>query len=195
MALLNKSHNGRMDVSASPLTFIQQSLENFFTTRVQIRKSMIRPITLPALATLFALLLLIAPQSNAQKLELSKGQSICILGNTLAERMQHDGFLEAMIQYRNQGKEITIRNMGFSADEIDIRLRSSNFGSPESWLTKHKADVIFAMFGYNDSFAGEAGIEEFKTKLADWVAGTKKQKFNGKSAPTIVLFSPLAHET
>ena len=55
-------------------------------------------------------------------------------------------------------------------------------------------DVIFAFFGYNESFAGEAGLPKFKTDLEAWIKHTQSQKYNGKSAPKIVLFSPIAFE-
>ena len=57
-----------------------------------------------------------------------------------------------------------------------------------------KADVVFAFFGYNESFAGEAGLAKFKKDLEDFIKHTLKQKYNGKSAPRVVLFSPIAHE-
>jgi hypothetical protein len=31
------------------------------------------------------------------------------------------------------------------------------FETPDQWLTRLKADVIIAFFGYNESFQGEAG--------------------------------------
>ena len=34
------------------------------------------------------------PLGGADKLDLRQGDHICIIGNTLAERMQHDGWLE-----------------------------------------------------------------------------------------------------
>ena len=46
--------------------------------------------------TLAILLLLSATAASAQNLELKKGDHICIIGNTLAERMQHDGWLETL---------------------------------------------------------------------------------------------------
>ena len=61
-------------------------------------------------------------------------------------------------------------------------------------LTNTKADVIFAFFGYNESFAGEAGLPKFKQDLDGWLKHTLAQKYNGKSAPRLVLFSPIAHE-
>ncbi len=142
---------------------------------------------------------------------LHAGDHICIIGNTLAERMQYDGWLDTLLHARFPRHDLVIRNLGFSGDEVATRLRSKNFGSPDEWLsgkgapiggyeenrlagTNTKADVIFAFFGYNESYAGEPGLPAFKQQLGDWIAHTLEQKYNGKSAPRIVLFSPIAHE-
>src|SRR5262249_40520643 len=88
-----------------------------------------------------------------------------------------------------------VRNVGFAADELTIRLRSAGFGSPDDWLSFHKADIVFAFFGYNESFAGQEGLGKFKKDLDDFIKHTLAQKYNGKSAPRLVLFSPVAHES
>ena len=49
--------------------------------------------------------------------------------------------------------------------------------------TNTKADVIFAFFGYNESFAGEAGLDKFKKDLDAFIKHTLAQKYNGKSRP------------
>jgi putative heme-binding domain-containing protein len=131
---------------------------------------------------------------DAPTLKLEKGDHISIIGNTTADRMQHAGWLETFLQSRFPRHELVIRNLGFSADELTIRLRSANFGSPDQWLAKNQTDVVFAFFGYNESFAGEAGLPKFKTDLESFIKSTLGQKYNGKSAPRLVLFSPLAHE-
>ncbi|HQU42853.1 MAG TPA: GDSL-type esterase/lipase family protein, partial [Pirellulales bacterium] len=59
---------------------------------------------------------------------------------------------------------------------------------------KTKADVVFAFFGFNESFAGKQGLEKFKQDLDGFVKHTLSQKYNGESAPKLVLFSPIAHE-
>jgi putative heme-binding domain-containing protein len=133
------------------------------------------------------------PEST-EKLEIRSGDHICIIGNTLADRMQHDGWLETYLQTRFPKKQLVFRNLGFSGDELTVRLRSANFGSPDHWLKQTKADVIFAFFGYNESFAGPAGLEKFKTDLDAFIKKTLKQQYNGKSSPRLVLFSPIAHE-
>src|SRR5262249_31322524 len=85
----------------------------------------------------------------AEKLVLRPGDHICLIGNTLADRMQHDGWLETYFHSRFPKHDLVFRNLGFSGDELTLRLRSANFGSPEQWLTACKADVVFAFFGYN----------------------------------------------
>ncbi len=166
-------------------------------------------------------LALSASVAQAAGLELKKGDHICIIGNTLAERMQHDGWLETLIHARFPQHELVFRNLGYSGDEIEFgkRLRSMDFGTPDQWLagnapvpqpkklspkdevpenrferTNTKADVIFAFFGYNESFAGEAGIPKFKQDLEAFLKHTLAQKYNGTSAPRLVLFSPIAQE-
>lgn len=128
------------------------------------------------------------------KVELKKADHLCLIGNTLADRMQHDGWLEAYLQTRHPELELTIRNLGFSADELETRPRNQNFGEPDKHLTHSKADVIFAFFGYNESFAGEAGLPAFRQQLAKFIDHTRSQKYNGTTAPRLVLFSPIAHE-
>jgi glucose/arabinose dehydrogenase len=136
---------------------------------------------------------------------------ICIIGNTLAERMQFDAWLETRLHARFPRHDLVIRNLGWAGDEVGTRLRELNFGTPDEWLSGQpapiggytenrfagvdtKADVIFAFFGYNESYAGPAGLESFKKTLDDWITHTLAQKYNGKSAPRLVLFSPIAHE-
>jgi putative heme-binding domain-containing protein len=130
----------------------------------------------------------------AEPFLLRPGDHICIIGNTLADRMQHDGWLETMLQSRFPKHQLVFRNLGFSGDELTVRLRSEGFGSPDHWLSFHKADVVFAFFGYNESFGGEAGLPKFKKDLDDFIKHTLGQQYNGKRAPRLVLFSPIAHE-
>ncbi|MEA3209364.1 MAG: hypothetical protein QOE70_2421 [Chthoniobacter sp.] len=128
------------------------------------------------------------------KLELQKGEHIAIIGNALADRMQHDGTLEAFIHKAWPQQDISIRNLGFAADEITSRMRSDGVPTPDEWLTKVKADVVLAFWGFNESFQGYEGIEKFKADLDKWIDDTAKQNYSGKGAPRLVLFSPIAQE-
>src|SRR6516165_6589033 len=138
--------------------------------------------------------LLRSGQETGRKLEIRPGDHISIIGNTLADRMQHDGWLETYLFYRFPKHNLVIRNLGFSGDELTLRLRSADFGSPDHWLTKNKTDVVLAFFGYNESFAGQDGLDKFKKDLESFIKHTLGQKYNGKSAPRLVLFSPIAQE-
>ena len=133
---------------------------------------------------------------NAQQtlLKLDKGDHIAIIGNTLADRLQHYGHLEATLHYRFPEHNLVVRDLGFSGDTLTERPRSDNFGSPDEWLTKVKADVIIAFFGYNESYAGEAGLPQFRKDLEAFIDHTLAQKYNGESAPRLVLCSPIAFE-
>jgi glucose/arabinose dehydrogenase len=152
-----------------------------------------------------------APGKAAATFELRENDHVAIIGNAFAERMQYDGWLETMLHARFPKHQLVIRNLGFSGDEVVTRLRSKNFGSPDEWLSGRgapiggynenrlegantRADVIFAFFGYNESYAGQEGLATFRKQLDDWIGHTLSQKYNGKSAPRLVLFSPIAHE-
>ncbi len=145
--------------------------------------------------SLLCLFLALAPVLTAHAdLELKQGDAIAILGNVLPDRSQHYGWLEAMIAQANADKDLTFRNLAFSGDEVSTWHRVDGFGTRDEWLTKVKADVIFAFYGSNESFKGYEGIDAFKKNLDTFLKETKAKNFSGKGAPRIVLFSPIALE-
>ncbi len=127
-------------------------------------------------------------------LELRKGDRVTYIGNTLSDRMQHHAWLETYIQAAYPQHGLTFRNLGFPGDEVKTRSRSANFGSPDQWMTKTQSDVVFCFFGYNEALRGEDGLSGFENDLATMIDGMKSQEYNGKSAPRLVVFSPIAHE-
>lgn len=151
-----------------------------------------RHLTIPLTLTLAALIS--SGTYAAPILELQQGDHICYLGNTLADRMQHHAWLETFLHTRYPKRELVVRNLGFSGDTLKERPRSKDFGTPDSHLSHSKADVIFAFFGYNESFAGEAGLDQFKQDLAQFIDHTTGQHYNDKSPPRLIIFSPIAHE-
>ena len=62
------------------------------------------------------------------------------------------------------------------------------------YLQHVKADVVFAFFGYNESFEGVGKADDYRRKLVDFVRKTRGSKANRTTFPRIVLFSPIAHE-
>ena len=155
--------------------------------------------TMPKLCCLsLSFFLLLAANQPVQAepwgLELKSGDHIAIIGNTLADRMQHDGWLETFIIAKHPQLDLFFRNLAVAGDEVVVRHRSENFGSPDDWLTRTKADVILAFFGFNESFGGDAGLDRFRRELDKVLKATRKKNYSGKGAPRLVLFSPIANE-
>ena len=148
-----------------------------------------------ALAVSF-LSLIFAHAAVAQdaKFELNKGDHVTYIGNTTADRMQHHAWLETYLHVIYPNHDLTFRNLGFSGDELKLRQRSASFGSPDAWLTKCETDVVFCFFGHNEAMRGEGGLAGFEKNLGDTIDGMRAQKYNGESAPRLVVFSPIAHE-
>ena len=127
-------------------------------------------------------------------LELKPGDRIAFIGNTLLDRAQDFGTLEALIHQRYPDHRLAIRTLAWSADTPGLQPRPTNFADVEQHLTHEKIDVIFAAFGFNESFAGEEGVARFRESLSKYVAGLKTKAFNGETGPRIVLLSPIANE-
>lgn len=68
------------------------------------------------------------------------------------------------------------------------------FETPDQWLGRLKTDVIISFFGFNESFEGKAGLANYKAELDAFIKWTLKQKYNGISAPKLVIVSPIAFE-
>ena len=127
-------------------------------------------------------------------LTLKLGDRICLIGNTLFERAQLFGQVPATIQAGFPDHELVIRTLAWSADEVDLMPRPENFADLEQHLFYEKADVILAAYGFNESFAGKAGLPAFCQRLTGFLRRLKTKAFNRKSAPRIVLVSPIPNE-
>ncbi|HEV7924017.1 MAG TPA: GDSL-type esterase/lipase family protein, partial [Verrucomicrobiae bacterium] len=126
--------------------------------------------------------------------ELKSGDHVAIIGSTMADRFQHSGWLETYLYTKYPDLDLAFRDLAVPADEVVTRVRPENFGTPDEWLTKVQADVIFAFFGFNESFQGKAGLPKFKTDLDAFLKTTMTKNYSGKGSPRIVLFSPIANE-
>ena len=71
---------------------------------------------------------------QAQPLELKKGDHIAIVGSGLADRQQHHGWLEALMHRAYPDLELTVRNLGFAADEVNVHPRSDEVPTTEYFL-------------------------------------------------------------
>ncbi len=146
------------------------------------------------------------------------GERLVLLGNGLAERDLYYNRLEPEFYLRYPDKQLIIRNMGRPGDTPAFRphpARKSQwafpgaekfrpefskhsgegfFPTPDQWLTHLKADTIVAFFGYNESFDGPSGVENYQAELEAFVQHTLSKAYNGIAAPRLVLVSPIAYQ-
>lgn len=133
-------------------------------------------------------------RADAAALALEKGDRIVLVGNTLAERQQLFNHFETQLLTRFADLDLIVRNLGWSADTLTLQPRPLNFGDAATHLTRQQADVVLAFFGLNESFEGEAGLPQFERDLDEYLRGHLAARYNGTSAPRVVLVSPIAHE-
>ncbi|MDZ4290002.1 MAG: SGNH/GDSL hydrolase family protein, partial [Prosthecobacter sp.] len=156
----------------------------------------------------------VTPALSAAPLELHKGDHIAIVGSGLADRQQHHAWLETLIHKAYPDFDLTVRNLGFAADEVNVHPRSDEVPPTEYFLGLKKGDltttvgktevtykagadfsanVILAYWGFNESFKGEAGLADFKKALDEYLKKQVAADY-GKGHPKVVLLSPIAHE-
>lgn len=158
-------------------------------------------------------------QSDSSSLKITKGSHIILIGNNLGSRMMNFGHFETEMHLRYPDSLLYIRNMcdggntpGFrphsgrpspwafpGADKFQTELaRNSDsqghYETPDEWITRHKADIIIAFFGYNESFQGKQGLENYKAELDAFIKHTLDQKYNGLTPPQLAIVSPIAFE-
>jgi glucose/arabinose dehydrogenase len=134
------------------------------------------------------------PLDTRLPLQLRRGDHVVFIGNTLFDRAAEFPHFEALLQAGHPELELVIRTLAWSADEIDLMPRPKNFGTLHQHLTAQKADVIFAAFGFNESFGGVEKLPEFRARLVRFLTELKGNAYNGRTAPRIVLVSPIANE-
>jgi putative heme-binding domain-containing protein len=134
------------------------------------------------------------PVKTSLPLEIPAASRIALVGNTLLERSRLFGHFETLLQQRFPGHNLVVRNLAWSADTPDIQVRPANFADLDQHLTHEKIDIIFAAYGFNESFAGQAGLPAFRESLSAYIKVLQAKSFNGKTGPQIVLVSPIANE-
>ncbi|MEZ6067511.1 MAG: GDSL-type esterase/lipase family protein [Planctomycetaceae bacterium] len=134
------------------------------------------------------------PVATSSTLFLQAGDRIGLIGNTLFDREQHFGYVETLLQQGHPEHRLVVRNLSWSADAITTQPRPENFADIEQHLTHEQVDVVLAAFGFNESFAGAAGLPAFRADLSKYIQHLKTRCYNGETAPRVVLLSPIANE-
>ncbi len=170
-------------------------------------------------ALLLALLLFGCQDPEKPLAQVGNHSSIVLIGNNLGSRMLHYGSFETEMHLRFPQDSLIIRNMCDGGDTPGFRARSARntpwafpgaeefqselatnsasegfFDYPDDWLKRLKADIVIGFFGTNEAYEGLEGLPTFKEELKAFIAHTKQQRYNGSSAPQLVLVSPIAFE-
>jgi len=148
----------------------------------------------------------------------SAGERVVFIGNGFAERDTYYGRLETELHLRFPTQGLLVRNMGRSGDTPAFRphpARASQwafpggekfhpeyaqhngkgfFSTPDQWLFHLQADTVVAFFGYNESFDGPGRVAHYEAEVDAFVVHSLSKAYNGKTAPRLVLVSPIAFE-
>lgn len=125
-----------------------------------------------------------------------QGERLAFVGNSLAEHFNKYGYFETLLHSRFPSLELDVRNFARPADEVGNRQRSSGYTALDDPLAAFGADTFFCFFGYNESFAGRAGLEKFKADYEKFLDEYAKQypRDDTGAKPRFVLVSPAAFE-
>jgi putative heme-binding domain-containing protein len=135
------------------------------------------------------------PPSNLP-LGLIDGERIAFVGNSTAERLDMFGTFETLLHERFPEKHLVVRNFARPADEVARRDRGGNYTALDDPLAAFGADTYLLFFGFNESFAGPAGVEPFTKQYERFLDSFAKQypRDDTKAAPRFVIVSPIAVE-
>ena len=153
-----------------------------------------RPMEL--LTVLFATVqfVIASPADAVEPFAFQANDIVAVYGNGLADRMQHDPWVESNLQAQLAGKQVSFRNMSFAGDMVNKRPRNKGFTNDAEYLQHVGPSVVFVFYGYNESFAGPAGAEAYEGELVKLVERyTALRKEQGVDL-RFVLFSPIAYE-
>jgi putative heme-binding domain-containing protein len=161
------------------------------------------------------------PEPIRLPLDLQQGETIAFIGNGLAERMEHHHFFETLLYRGFPDRDITFRNLAFPGHtpgfrpeagrespwafpgaerfhpELKTHLGIGHYPAPDEWLSIVQPRTIVAFFGFNESFAGLEGVDNFREELSAFVAHTLSRCYvqGGTTAPRLVLATPIAAES
>src|SRR6185436_15594512 len=152
-------------------------------------------------------------------IKIDKGAHIALLGNGLGSRMVHFGHFETELHLRYPAHQLVVRSLCDEANTPSFRPHSArgnqlgfhgaekfanvycdgkpaggkgHFETDEQWLGRIKPDVLIALFGFNESFQGLAGLKNYRAELDAFLKHTLAQNYNGTAPAKLALVSPTA---
>jgi azurin len=121
----------------------------------------------------------------------SGDNTILFYGNSMIERLLEHGELEARLQMAQPKAGLKIRSLAWTGDEVGNRLRLEGYAKHmKNLLAEWPANTIVLGYGLGESFAGEAGLKDFRQQYAIHL----NQLSHSHPGARFVLLSPIAIE-
>jgi len=132
--------------------------------------------------------------------DLAEGDRVVFLGNAFFERARYYGHIETALAVGWPEADVTFRNIGWNGDTVGGRARTggrrgARFGSDAEGfrnlvdhVTSLRPTHLFIAYGFNESFAGQAGLEPFAAQLDRLLVAVASEHRQ------IILVSPLLME-
>ena len=128
--------------------------------------------------------------------EFKDGDRVVLIGGTMIEREQKEGYWETYLTHRLKDKAVTFRNLGWSGDDVFGTARVAfDLDKPGVGVKRLvelalalKPNAIVVAYGANESYAGEKGVEKLTKGLAALLDALAPAKAR------VVLLSPARHE-
>ncbi|MFT5470483.1 MAG: azurin/lysophospholipase L1-like esterase [Verrucomicrobiales bacterium] len=120
-----------------------------------------------------------------------RDSTILFYGNSMVERLLEQGELEARLQIAHPDDGLQVRSLAWTGDEVGNRLRLEGYAKHmKNLLDEWPANTIVLGYGLNESFAGEAGLADFRKHYSDHL----NQFSRIHPGARLVLLSPVAIE-
>ena len=134
-----------------------------------------------------------ATAQNTNAFELLDGDRVVFVGDTLIERERSHGHIEYLLTTQFPDRNVTFRNLGWSADTPrgQSRVGFDHSKPQEVWfeqltnsIAQWKPTVVFLGYGMANSFSGESALPQFIAdlgKLMDaiqYTAGDARIRWN-----------------
>jgi lysophospholipase L1-like esterase len=120
-----------------------------------------------------------------------KEVTLLFYGNAMVERLLEHGEMEARVHLALPEKVLHFRSLAWTGDEVSHRLRAEGYAAHmKELLAAWPAQVVVLGYGLNESFAGAAGLPDFRTALS----GHLDQLARLHPGARFVLLSPIATE-
>jgi putative heme-binding domain-containing protein len=133
---------------------------------------------------------------SALPLQFLDGERIALIGNSTAERMNLFGHFETLLHLRFPEQQLVVRNFARPAEEVNNRQRANDYTKLDDPLAAFGADTYFLFFGFNESFAGKEGLEQFQRGYEGLLDDYTRRypRDDAGSPPRFVIVSPVAVE-